>query len=138
MEEREGHTDSRAGDVPEEVQEFAGKLFDLARTGNAELLAYVDHGVSADLANQDGNSLLMLAAYAGHAELVRGLIERGADVNKLNARGQSPLAGVIFKKEDDIVELLLGAGADPNAGAPNAVETAKVFGREDIAARLQG
>lgn len=132
--EREGQPNQQ---VPEEIQEFAGKLFELARTGDTTLLTYVDNGVDVNLANQDGNSFLMLAAYAGHEDLVRGLIERGADVDKLNARGQSPLAGVIFKKEDAIVDLLLAAGADPRAGHPDAIASAQLFGREDLLEKLQ-
>ncbi|MDY5784860.1 ankyrin repeat domain-containing protein [Corynebacterium sp.] len=123
-------------DVPENVQEFAAKLFNFARNGDVALLDYVDHGVDVDMANQDGNTFLMLAAYSGHEELVRGLIGRGADVDKLNARGQSPLSGVIFKKEDAIVEVLLDAGADPRAGHPDAVATAQMFGREDLAQQM--
>lgn len=122
--------------VPEDVQEFAGKLFDLARAGDEALLDYIDHGVAVDMANQDGNTFLMLAAYAGHARLVRGLIERQADVDKQNARGQSPLAGAIFKKEDEVAQVLLGAGADPHAGTPSAIDTARMFGRGDLAERM--
>jgi len=114
--------------VPEDVQEFAAKLFDMARTGDMVLLEYVDHGVDVNLTNQDGNTLLMLAAYNGHAELVEGLVGRHADVDKQNARGQTPLAGAVFKKEDAVVRVLLSAGADPHAGHPSAVETAKMFG----------
>lgn len=114
--------------VPEDIQAFAAKLFTMARSGDEHLLDYVDHGVDVNLSNQDGNSLLMLAAYSGHAELVAGLIGRGADVDKQNARGQSPLAGAIFKKEDEVVHLLLRAGADVQAGQPSAIETARMFG----------
>lgn len=49
----------------------------------------------------------MLAAYHGHGNLVRFLIQRGADPNRLNDRGQSPLAGAVFKKEDDVIEVSL-------------------------------
>lgn len=125
-----------SSNVPADVQEFATKLFQLARTGDLSLLEYIDQGVNVDLSNQDGNTFLMLATYSGHRELTQGLIERGADVDKLNARGQSPLAGVIFKKEDEILQLLLDAGADPAAGHPDAIATAKMFGREDLAAVL--
>lgn len=124
-------------DVPADIQAFAGKLFDLARAGDMALLDYVDHGVAVDLSNQDGNSLLMLAAYNGHAELVRGLIGRQADVDKQNARGQSPLAGAIFKKEDEVAALLIDAGADPKAGTPNAIDTARMFGRDDLVERME-
>jgi hypothetical protein len=47
----------------------------------------------------------MLAAYHGHADLVKLLIQFGADPNRLNDRGQSPLAGAVFKKEDAVVEV---------------------------------
>ena len=47
----------------------------------------------------------MLAAYYGHAELVKFLIQHGADPNRLNDRGQSPLAGAVFKKEDQVIEV---------------------------------
>ena len=67
-----------------QVQEFAGRLFDMAREGSLDLLAYIDHGVNIDLVNQDGQSFLMLAAYHGHAELVTALARVGADVNLLN------------------------------------------------------
>lgn len=47
----------------------------------------------------------MLAAYHGHPELVRSLIKHGADPNRLNDRLQSPLAGAIFKKEEDVIKV---------------------------------
>jgi ankyrin repeat protein len=74
----------------------------------------------------------MLAAYAGHAELVRGLIQRGADPNRLNDLGQAPIAGAVFKREDEVVRLLIEAGADPRAGEPNAIASARMFGRTDL------
>ena len=125
-------------EIPADVQEFATRLFNMAREGDVTLLDYIDQGVAVDMANQDGNTFLMLAAYSGHADLVRGLAARGADVNKLNERGQSPLAGVVFKKEDEIVDVLLHAGADPQAGTPDAIATALMFGREDLAQKMRG
>jgi hypothetical protein len=74
----------------------------------------------------------MLAAYAGHAGLVRSLIQRGADPNRLNDRGQAPIAGAIFKREDEVVRVLMEAGADPRAGEPNAIASARMFGRTDL------
>lgn len=119
-------------DNTQDVQEFASKLFDFARHGDVTLLEYIKQGVNADMVNQDGQSFVMLAAYNGHAELVRELAALGADVNLLNDRNQSPLAGAIFKKEDAVVDVLLAAGADPQAGTPNAVDSARMFGREDL------
>jgi ankyrin repeat protein len=113
--------------------EVAHACFDFARAGETERLgAYVDHGVPADLADAQGNTLLMLAAYHGHAQTVRALAERGADVNRLNDRGQSPLAGAVFKGEDELVRTLLEAGADADLGTPTARATAEMFGRSDL------
>ena len=71
-----------------ELVEFATKLFGLARTGQTDTLAaYVDAGVSADLTNDAGDTLLMLAAYHGHAGTVRALLDRGADPGRPNDRG---------------------------------------------------
>ena len=74
----------------------------------------------------------MLAAYAGHAQLVHGLIQRGADPNRLNDLGQAPVAGAVFKREDGVVRVLMEAGADPRAGQPNAIASARMFGRTDL------
>jgi hypothetical protein len=59
-----------------------------------------------------------------------------ADVNRHNNRGQTPLAGAVFKNETTIMELLLGADADPLAGSPSALETARYFGKEQLARQL--
>ena len=72
----------------------------------------------------------MLAAYNGSAETVAALADLGADVNLLNDRGQSPLAGAVFKRDLALVQLLLQRGADPNLGTPSAADTAKMFGVE--------
>ena len=120
-------------DVDPELVEFATKVFMLARSGAAdELIAYVDAGVPANLTNDKGDSLLMLAAYHGHGETVRALLARGADPERPNDRGQRPLAGAVFKNEPDVVRALLEAGADPHAGQPSAIDTARMFGNAEF------
>ncbi|MEV5982991.1 ankyrin repeat domain-containing protein [Streptomyces sp. NPDC052114] len=116
-----------------EVVELATKIFDLARQGDtAALVAYVDAGVPANLTNDSGDSLVMLAAYHGHAEAVKALVARGADTNSANDRGQTPLAGAVFKGEDAVVRALLEGGADPAAGMPSAIDTARMFGKVEL------
>ena len=83
---------------------LANWLFDLARQGDAaRLAAYVDAGAPVDLTDADGNTLLMLAAYHDQPATVAALVERGADVEAQNRRGQSPLAGAVFKQADEVV-----------------------------------
>ncbi|AKE39693.1 ankyrin repeat containing protein [Corynebacterium camporealensis] len=119
-----------------QLEEFAGKLFDMARQGDVTLIEYIKQGVNPNLVNQNGESFLMLASYNGHVELTRALIEVGADVDLLNDRKQSPLGGVIFKKEEQLIEVLLEAGADPHAGSPSALDIAQMFERPDLVERF--
>ena len=120
-----------------DVRELATRVFDMARDGDAaSLAAYLDAGVPVDLTNDKGDTLVMLAAYHGHADTVAVLTARGADVDRLNDRGQAPVAGAVFKGEDAVVRVLVEAGADPLAGHPTAVDTARMFGREDLLALL--
>jgi hypothetical protein len=120
-----------------EVLDLASRIFEMARGGDAATLAaYLDAGVPVNLTNTNGDTLVMLAAYYGHEWTVAALITRGADVNRHNTRGQTPLAGAVFKTDTTIIELLLGADADPLAGSPSALETARFFGKEQLAQQL--
>lgn len=127
--------------LPDEIQELVTRLFSYAREGGEEaaqaLDTYLSNGLDPNMTNQDGNTLLMLAAYAGNVDVLEVLIRHRANVNKLNNRNQSPLAGAIFKKEDAVIDLLLTAGADPMWGSPNAIDTARMFGREDLVNRFE-
>jgi len=132
-------TPAGAGEPDAEVIALAGKLFDAARTGDVALLAaYLDAGAPADLSNERGDTLVMLAAYHGHADTVEALLERGADPDLGNDRGQTPLAGAVFKGEQAVIESLLNGGADPKAGTPSAIDTARMFGKEDLVALFEG
>ena len=76
------------------LQDVASKIFNLARAGDAAALAaYLDAGVPANLTNDRGDTLIMLAACHGHAPAVRVLLGHGADPGQPNDRGQTPLAG---------------------------------------------
>jgi len=58
-----------------------------ARNGDLETLEHaIAAGVPVDATTGRGDSLLMLAAYYGHAALVRWLLARGADPDARDAR----------------------------------------------------
>src|ERR1700752_3975047 len=89
-----------------ELMDLAARLFDWARSGDAATLAaYVDAGVPVNLTNTNGDTLVMLAAYYGHGPAVAALIARGADVNRHNDRGQTPLAGAVFQNDSRVIAL---------------------------------
>ena len=117
----------------EQTARVVALAMDFARDGEtAELAEFLDHGLAINVQGSDGNTLLMLAAYKGHAETVAMLLERGADADIRNGRDQSPVAGALFKGEDAVVALLLAAGADLDAGTPSARAAAAMFGREHL------
>ncbi|MET9027146.1 MULTISPECIES: ankyrin repeat domain-containing protein [Nocardia] len=120
-------------EIDPELLELAAKVFDFARRGDtARLAAYVDAGVPVDLTNDAGDTLLMLAAYHGHADAVAALLQRSADPDRANDKGQTPLAGAVFKGESEIVRQLAAAGADPDAGTPSARDAAVMFGKTEL------
>ncbi|WQF78663.1 Putative ankyrin repeat-containing domain superfamily [Colletotrichum destructivum] len=117
--------------LPPEAIALAGRMYDGARKGDIALFQQaLPAGLPANMTNEKGDTLLMLAAYHGHAELVKLLIQHGADPNRLNDRGQSPLAGAVFKKEDAVIEVLLEGGADPDYGNPSALQCVVMFKQE--------
>ncbi|WP_181774013.1 ankyrin repeat domain-containing protein [Amycolatopsis pittospori] len=121
-----------------ELLELWAKVFGFARAGaTTDLAAYLDAGVSANLTNDRGDTLVMLAAYHGHAETVAALLERGADPNRENDKGQSPLAGAVFKNVPEVVKALLKGGADPRAGEPSAIDAARMFGNTELLTLLE-
>jgi len=118
--------------LPPEAIALAGRFFDAARQGQTDVFEQaLPRGLPANLTNDKGDTVLMLAAYHGHASLVSLLVKHGADPNRLNDKGQSPLAGVVFKNEPEVIKILLDAGADPEVGEPSALEATKVFRQEE-------
>ena len=120
--------------TPDELA-FLQSAFELARNGETgQLAGYVDAGLPVNLTNSSGDTLLILAAYHKHGELVAALLERGADHARVNDRGQTALAAAVFRQDEPVVRALLDAGADPELGPKSAVGIARFF---DLPAMLE-
>ena len=123
-------------EIDPQLIELAHEVFELARRGDANMLAAViEKGVPPNLRNDKGDSLVMLAAYHGHEDAVRKLLEQGADPNLRNNNGQTPIAGAAFKGFKSIIEILLDHGADVEGASPDgrtALMVAAMFNRMDI------
>ncbi|MFJ9174330.1 ankyrin repeat domain-containing protein [Streptomyces sp. NPDC102360] len=131
-----GSSPSGSALTPEQTERVLALAMDLAREGrSAELVEFVRHGLPVDVTDAQSNSPLMLAAYHGHADTVRALLQLGADPDLRNARDQSPVAGALFKGEEEVVAVLVEAGANLDAGTPSARAAATMFGREHLLAR---
>ena len=58
---------------------------------------------------------LHYAAQNGHADVVAFLLDKGADVNRPNIAGETPLHYAVGLPDPAVVNLLLARGANPNA-----------------------
>jgi ankyrin repeat protein len=64
--------------------------------------------------NDEGNSLLYVAASKNQLNKIRFLLEKGANVNFKNERGATPLNVACDRTALDAVQLLIDGGADVN------------------------
>jgi ankyrin repeat protein len=71
----------------------------------------LDAGISPDLSNRLGWTLLMLAALAGETGIGELLIARGADVNATNKFGETALSLAAHKGHVRFIRLLLNNDA---------------------------
>ncbi|MGC8908241.1 MAG: ankyrin repeat domain-containing protein [Desulfomonilaceae bacterium] len=101
------------------------------------LTALLEKGASPNAKRPgDEATLLILSAGCGHADVVRTLLGKGADVNLPNRNGWTPLMAAVAKGHEGVVELLLEHGADPNmrhAYGWTALKLATQKGRKNIA-----
>ncbi len=89
-----------------------------------------------NLTGGTGDSLLILATYHDHPDTVRMLLERGADTERVNDRGQTALGAAVFRQSKESTRLLLDHGADPDAGGRSAREIAAFFELPEMTALL--
>lgn len=82
---------------------------ELGDTGRAE--AWLDAGLPPDFLGSRIGSGLMIGAWEGKPELMRLFLARGADINRLNASGESALALAAWRGNLETVKWLLERGA---------------------------
>lgn len=81
----------------------------------------LERGVDVDARDRYGQTALMLAAHAGHREVVETLIAHRADPNVTAKFGLSALMLAVVAGHPDIARLLANAGSDLSlrgTGAP--------------------
>jgi uncharacterized protein len=75
----------------------------------------------------NGYTPLLTAAKAGHAPVIKALLERGADAKAASSAGTTPLMLAAAAGSVDAVNALIDAGADPNAKESARGQTALMF-----------
>jgi ankyrin repeat protein len=88
-----------------------------------------------------GDTLLFSAVNYGHGDIVKMLLDAGANVHAKNGSGSTALIGAATRNYKEIVELLLGAGADvhaKNGSGSTALIAAATQGRKETVELLLG
>ena len=96
------------------------------------LLEAINRSTKEDVSYTDENKMTCLhfAVQINSADIVKALIEKGADVNAITDRGVTPLHLAIVKKQpEDIIKVLIENGADYHIKEANfsALELAKLM-----------
>jgi len=88
-------------------------------------------GAKPDTRDKEGNTPLMLAAQLGFAEGAQLLLNRKANVNSTNMRGESPLIRAVQNRDLRMARMLLTAGADPDRADSLAGMSARDYAKRD-------
>lgn len=102
----------------------------------------LDLGADVHQAASNGTKVTALhaAVSSNQPQVVRWLIEAGADVNARQQMDYTPLMGAAANARHDILEMLLAHGADASlktTDGKTAADLAREHGHADIAARLE-
>ena len=132
-------------DEAERLRAEAGELdlFEAAALGDVERLRAIldDDGDAVGAWSPDGFTALHYAVYFDGPEAARILIEHGADIEAVSTNEEfapqaRPLHSAVAAGRGDVVEVLLHAGADPNArqhGGFTALMAAEQSGNLELA-----
>ena len=94
----------------------AENLADVAKRGDLEAVGrLLESGVDVDTEdNKHHATALMWAAHEGHPDIVRLLIEHGAEINKRKATSETALWFAAQKGQLEAMKVLVQHGADVN------------------------
>jgi len=95
---------------------YSEEIHDASKTGDlntVKLLLSADHDL-IDSSNDDGMTVLHVAAYNNQPNIVEYLIAEGADINPRSGSGSTPLHGAAYYGFIDIARILIENGCDPN------------------------
>jgi ankyrin repeat protein len=104
-----------AGILLSQLPCLSAEINDAARRGDIQAVGkLLDQGVAPDAKDETGETALLSASLAGHADVVAVLVKRGAGMESRNDRGLTPLHGAAYAGNLETVRLLVESGAAVN------------------------
>ena len=92
----------------------------------------LSRGANPDMRDATGNTALMLSSQLGFAEGIALLIDRRAQVDLANNRGETPLMRAVQNRDIATVRTLLAAGANPSKTDTSSGLTARQYAERDL------
>jgi len=91
----------------------------------------LNKGADTEIKDRNGNTALHDAALVGDPTAITYLTSMKARVNATNNNGETPLVLAVHRKDIEIVQLLIAAGADPNIQDTIAGKSALDYAKQD-------
>lgn len=108
-----------------------------ARLGDTrQLVDLLNRGIDPETIDEQGNTLLILAAREGHAATVSALLQYRPRVSHRNLAGDSALMLAALRNHGEVVDLLLDAGAELNHDGWTPLMYAAFEGHLELVERL--
>jgi len=87
-----------------------------AQYGHKNIIIYLIEELNTDInsCNASGETALYVAAVNGKKEIVEYLLSNGAEKDKVQSEGKTPLIGAVIAHQTDIVRILVEMGAGIN------------------------
>jgi ankyrin repeat protein len=120
---------------PRKWRDKNGRTF-LSRASNNDDLervktCYYERPEDLNLPDNAGNSPLQIAALEGYVDIVKFLLEKGADVDTRNIDKETPLIDAVENGHLEVVKLLLEHGANPRLGNAKGDEPYELVDQND-------
>ena len=90
------------------------KLAYAVKNNDREYLSGIIKSINVNQTDEAGTPILLLAAERGFVDVVKLLIENGADINVMNAVGHTAINRAVFFGKNEVIDLLLAKNADVN------------------------
>jgi cytohesin len=98
----------------------------------------LEAGADTEYRDHNGDRALLWAAYSGTAETVKLLLDAGSPADAdADPHGETPMMTASWYNHEDMVRLLLAAGADPNRRDQSSLTALHLAARTDNAALVQ-
>lgn len=97
--------------IAENHIQLQGELYDAASEGDLDnVRKCIRKGVTIDARNENGNTALMAACWAGYREIVEELVSNGADINITNFNGETAFMAACWTSHTKIAQYLMSEG----------------------------